>query len=262
MDIDQANGTSEDNTGDDDSQSVATSMLRAMYSVIDTQVTPAGAAGCVYATLGMPIVLTRNKAVATLGLANGTRGYFVGVGTKENAVYTDVFATIGDVQNVPIRTYAPDDITAIFMLVPHLKQANFRFQNLPTGVVPIFRESYSVPQKHAIPLQGLRSPQPGKVYGPFKQFPLVSGLAVTVFKAQGLTVDRTILTTCAFPRHWPGALYVALSRHRGGKENIQLMQPLKDEHIVFAQGLTHDLARLQDLDEQTTLRIQQSLHHQ
>ena len=60
-----------------------------------------------------------------------------------------------------------------------------------------------------------------------KQFPIVPAYAMTIHKAQGLTLDKIVLNPVTFAT---GQLYVALSRVRS-MHDVILTQPIKTEDV-------------------------------
>lgn len=74
------------------------------------------------------------------------------------------------------------------------------------------------------------------------QFPITPAYAMTIHKAQGLTLPGMTLDPDGIFAH--GQAYVALSRLRS-LHNLELVSPLKDSHISVARDLLNDLAELE-----------------
>jgi ATP-dependent DNA helicase PIF1 len=82
-----------------------------------------------------------------------------------------------------------------------------------------------------------------EVVGTYRQIPLIHAWAVTIHKAQGLTLDdvRVDLGWGAFA---PGQLYVALSRVRT-MAGLSFARPLRDADVMVDPALLEFMERVQ-----------------
>lgn len=127
------------------------------------------------------------------------------------------------------RNISPDCINGTSAIVTKLADDSVDVQLTAKGIpVSVFRQKWV---KLAYVYDSENDAMKEIEIGTFMQFPLQLGYAMTIHKAQGMTLDKAVLDlrggTFAH-----GHLYVALSRTRT-KTDMRVAYPLSYKHVIF-----------------------------
>jgi hypothetical protein len=158
--------------------------------------------------VGMPIQITQNVRPQKM-VANGTLGTLESIIYKPGTKFRVIHDTIADVL-VKIPSTPPP---AVIVRLPRGDTASPMLGTADTDLFPLFFESQAF-QQCEIPLTRTANGMP-RVLVRIQQFPLVCATALTIYKVQGETLNRMVVTewrsktTAANKREQP---YLLVSR--------------------------------------------------
>ena len=153
--------------------------------------------------VGMPVQITKNICTEK-GVANGVIGFVAGFQYQAiDAVGSDVVMSTKSRDGMSMPSH---DVEIVFVKIPG--NEHFFSDALPAGVVPLIKKKeYTKCQRH------------NRHYSfSVEQFPIVPAFALTVFKTQGLTLNRMIIGSWGMTNIGRGyrtpnaSAYVMLSR--------------------------------------------------
>jgi hypothetical protein len=198
--------------------------------------------------VGMPVQIPKNVCTEK-GVANGVIGFVTGFQYTDNDSGEEVvFRKSGDGLHIPSQ-----DVEIVFVKIPDNK--HFFFDGLPAGVVPL------VKKKDYVSFQ-----RNNRRYSfSIEQFPIVPAFALTVFKTQGLTLNRMIIGSWGMAkkaRRPPKAsAYVMLSRVCEMKSLI-LLEKLNFHDTGYFKPpleLVSEIERLEELQKSTISELDATL---